>query len=155
MQLFAPNRSYLAYVIWKFCEFFVRIPYISYSASEYDLVYGNLFLTASRVKTGFIVYGTQPIRIQNSLFPFFLFLAIEGGGREAYRNPSFSALLFSFFPSRVYCHVLFHTGLCSAARNWRELYKNLTVLSSLEAYTWRTRFNWKNQCLSYEFRYFY
>ena len=31
----------------------------------------------------------------------------EGGG------PSFSTLLFSFFLSRVYSHVLFHTGFCS------------------------------------------
>ena len=59
----------------------------------------------------------------------------DGRGREAQRNPSFSALLFSFFPSMVYCHVLFHKGFCSAARNLRELYKNLTVLSFLDAYT--------------------
>ena len=64
------------------------------------------------------------------------------GARE--RNTSFSALLFSFFPSRGCTAMLFHTGFCSATRNWRELYKNLTVLSSLDAYTYRTRFNRKN-----------
>ena len=31
--------------------------------------------------------------------------------------------------------MLFHTVFCSATRNWREFYKNLTVLSSLDAYT--------------------
>ena len=105
--------------------------FISYSASEYDLVYGNLFLTASRVKTGFIVYGTQPIRIQNSLFPFFLFLAIEGGGREAYRNPSFSALLFSFY--QVRCTAMFYSTQGSV--QLQETGKSCTVLSSLDAYT--------------------
>ena len=37
----------------------------------------------------------------------------KGGGSEAQRN-SFSALLFYFFPSRMYYHVLFHIGFCSA-----------------------------------------
>ena len=56
--------------------------FISYSASEYCLVYGNLFLAAGRVKTGFIVYGTQPIRILLFMFPFFLFLA-KGRGKRS------------------------------------------------------------------------
>ena len=66
----------------------------------------------------------------------------KGGGREAQRNPS-----FYFFPSTVFCHFLFHTGFCSAARNWRELYKNLSVLSFLDAYT-------QNQIKSKELKYF-
>ena len=45
------------------------------------------------------------------------------------------ALLFSFFPRRGFTAILFHTGFCSATRNWRELYKNLSVMSSLGAYT--------------------
>jgi len=53
----------------------------------------------------------------------------EGKERE---RETFSALLFSVFPSRVYCHVIPHRVLFSY-KNWRELYKNLTVLSSLDA----------------------
>ena len=88
--------------------------FISDSASEYGLIYNNLFLAEYKL------HGAQSIRILH---------VSKGGGREAQRNPSFSALLCSFLPSRVYCHVLFHTGFRSAPRNWRELYKYLTVLS--------------------------
>ena len=68
-------------------------------------------------------------------FLFSLFLARLEEKRERERNPFFSALLISFFPRRGCTDMVFHTGFCSATRNWRELYKNLTVLSSLDAYT--------------------
>ena len=55
----------------------------------------------------------------------------EGGGREAQKNPFFLCTIIFFFSKQV----LFHTGFCSAARNWRELYNNLTILSFLDAYT--------------------
>ena len=38
-------------------------------------------------------------------FPFSSLLA-RGRGKKGRKKPSFSALLFSFFPSRVYCHVI-------------------------------------------------
>ena len=85
------------------------------------------------IYTGIIVHGAQPIMILFSMYSFFLFLA-RGRGNRSVEKPSFSALLLYFFPNMVYCHVLFHTGFCSAARNWREWYKNLTVLSYLDAY---------------------
>jgi len=50
------------------------------------------------------------------MFPFSLFLARGKGKREKERNPSFSALLFSFY--QVGCTaILFLTGFCSATRN--------------------------------------
>ena len=76
-------------------------------------------------------------------FHFYCFWQ-EGRGREAQRNPSFSALLFFLFFQLGCTTMLFHTGFCLATRNWRELYKNLTVLSSLDAYT-------QNQIQSKEF----
>jgi len=45
------------------------------------------------------------------MFPFSLFLARGKGKRE--RNPFFSALLYYFFPSRVYCHIIPHRVLFS------------------------------------------
>ena len=45
--------------------------------------------------------------------PFSLITARGKGKRERERNLSFSALLFSFFPSRVYCHVIPHRVLFS------------------------------------------
>ena len=58
----------------------------------------------------------------------------EGRGRKREREtPSSLHYYFLFF--QVGCSaMLFHTGFCSATRNWREFYKNLTVLSSLDAY---------------------
>ena len=56
------------------------------------------------------------------VFPFSLSFWQEVGGREAQRNPFFSALLYSFFLRRLYCHVLFHTGFCSATRNQERVY---------------------------------
>ena len=50
---------------------------------------------------------------------------------------------FLFFFQVGCTAMLFHTGFCSTTRNWRELYKNLTVLSSVDVYN-RTRFNRKN-----------
>ena len=46
-------------------------------------------------------------------------------------HPFFFALLFSFFPSRVYCIVLFHTGFCSAAFNLNEHFKVHTLFKGL------------------------
>jgi len=74
------------------------------------------------------VNSAQPIRI--------LLFLVSGKreGEEIERNPSFSALLLSFFPSRVNCHVILKQGSVQPKRNWRELNKNLAVLSSLDAY---------------------
>ena len=56
----------------------------------------------------------------------------EGEEREGEPPPSLHYYIF-FQVGRT--AMLFHKGFCSATRNWRELYKNLTVLSSLDAYT--------------------
>ena len=82
-----------------------------------------------------IMHNAQPIRILFSMFPFSLFLARGKGKRSIEKPLLLCTIIFFFFPSRMYCHVIFHTGFCSAARNWRELYKNLSVLSFLDAYT--------------------
>jgi len=61
-------------------------------------------------------------------------MAKGGGKRERETPPSLHYYFLLFF--QVGCTAkLFHTGLCSATRNWKELYKNLTVLSSLDAFT--------------------
>ena len=75
---------------------------------------------------------------------FYVSIFLVSGKREGEEKPLFlCTIIFFLFLSRVYCHVLFLTGFCSATRNWRKLYKNLTVLSSLDAYT-------KNQIQSKE-----
>jgi len=80
---------------------------------QHSLVYSNLFLAAAEYNTGNIVNGSQPIRILFYMFPFSLFLARGKRKSEKERNLSFSALLFSFFPCRVYCHFIPHRVLFS------------------------------------------
>ena len=111
------------------CKFILDSP------SEYGLVSGNLFLAAGRVQTDFKVYGTQPIRILNSMFPFSLFLA-RGKGKRSIEKPLLS-LHYYFLFFQVGCTVMFYStqGSVQPQKKWRELYKNLTVLSSLDAYT--------------------
>ena len=74
---------------------------------------------------------------QDSTFNASIFLvSCKKEGEEKLRETPLSLhYYFLFFSSRVYCHVLFHTGFCSTAKNWRKLSKNLTFLSSLDAYT--------------------
>ena len=125
------------------CKFILDTVFLN---TEYGLVYSNLFLTASRV-TGIIVNGAQPIRVLLSLLPFSLFLGRGKGKRERERGGEREKQLLLhttifFFLSKVYCHVIPHRVLFSP-RSWRELCKNLTVLSSPGAYT-------KNQIQSKE-----
>ena len=81
-------------------------------------------------------YNAWCTTYQDSTLYVFIFLVSgmrEREERERERTPP-SLHYFLFF--QVGCSaMLFHTGFCSATRNWREFYKNLTVLSSLDAYT--------------------
>ena len=78
-----------------------------------------------------------PVPIQGlQSSPLYIYLVSgKREGEEKHREtPSFQYYSFLFF--QVGCTAMpLHTGFCSATRNWRELYKNLTVLSSLDAYT--------------------
>ena len=81
---------------------------------------------------------------QDSTFYLFHFPCFwqTGWGKEAKRNPFFSALLFFFQEG---CTAMFYStqGSVQPQKNWRELYKNLTAELRL-MFTHRTRFNWKN-----------
>ena len=121
---------------------FASCKFISDSGSEYGLVYSYLFLAPGRVLTGITVHGAQPISILLSMFPFPSFL-VRGRGKIKIERPLLLCTIIFFF--QVGCTaLLFHTGFCSATSNWRELYKKLTVLSSFDNHTHRTRFNRKN-----------
>ena len=152
MQLFAPNRSYLSYVflqvgkikvtakrglkiLWTHCQNSVliminRIRKVRLGVDIIKKILDSCKFISDRIRPCL----QQPISNLNSVFPFSLFLA-RGRGRRSIEKPLLLCTIIFFFPSRVYCHVLFHTRFCSAARNWRELYKNLNVLSSVDAYT--------------------
>ena len=83
------------------CKFILDSP------SEYGLVSGNLFLAAGRVQTDFKVYGTQPIRILNSMFPFSLFLA-KGRGKRSIEKPLLLCTIIFFF-FQVGCTAMFYS----------------------------------------------
>ena len=91
-------------------------------------------LQSSRLYPGFTEFQSlsRVHRVPISIFS--LFLARGRGKKERKKPLLLCTIIFFFF--QVGCTVmLFQTGFCSAARNWRELYKNLTFLSSLDAYT--------------------
>ena len=78
--------------------------------------------------------GTQPIRIIMLNASIFRVSDKSEGEEKEKETPLLCTIIFLFL--QVGCtDMLFHTGLCSAARNWRKLYKNLTVLRFLDAYT--------------------
>ena len=60
----------------------------------------------------------------------------KGEERERERESKKPLLATIIFVFLVECTaMLFHTWFCSTTRNWRKLYKNQTVLSSLDAKT--------------------
>ena len=85
----------------------------------------SIFLLAGRLLTSIKVHGAQPIRILFSVSIFHV--SGKSKGEEKHRE---TLLLFSFFPSRVYCHVLFHTGFCSATRYQERERESLSSESS-------------------------
>ena len=94
-----------------------------------------------------VVHGAQPIRIKLSIFPFSLFLARGKHRKRKHRETLLLCTIIFFFSN---CGVLpcfiSHRVIFIRRKNWRELYKKLTVLSSFDAYTqytYRTRFNKK------------
>ena len=70
----------------------------------------------------------------STLYVFnFLVSGKRKGEEREKETPPLCTIIFFFF--QVGCTaIIFHTGFCSATRNWRELCKNLTVLSSLDDY---------------------
>ena len=72
----------------------------------------------------------------DSIFYVSIFIVSGKRKREEKNRETLPSLHYYFLFFQVGCTaMLFHTVFCSARRNWRELYKNLTVLSSLDAYT--------------------
>ena len=117
---------------------------ISDIASENGLIYSYFFLAASQSINQYHSAWCTCTTYQNSTSYVSIFLvSCKREGEERKRDtPPSQHYYFLFF--QVGCTaMLFHTGFYSATRNWRELYKNLTVLSSLDAYS-------KNQILSKE-----
>ena len=124
--------------VWKGVEIFNQrildsCKFITDSSSEYGLVYNYLFLAVSNVNRYHSAWCTT---YQDSTLYVSIFLVSgKREGEEKNREtPPFLHYYFLFF--QVGCTaIVFHTGFCLATRNWRELYKNLTVLSFLDAYT--------------------
>ena len=75
---------------------------------------------------------------QDSIFYVFIFLLSGKREGEEKHRETHPSLHYYFLVFQVGCTAMFYStqGFCSVARYWRGLYKNLTVLSSLDAYTW-------------------
>ena len=124
--------------VWKGVEIFNQrnfdsCKFITDSGSEYGLVYNYLFLAVSNVNR---YHSTWCTTYQDSTLSVSIFLVSGKREGEEKNRETPPSLLYYFLFSQVGCTaILFHTGFYLATRNWRELYKNLTVLSSLDANT--------------------
>ena len=99
------------------------------SATEYVLIYSNLFLGARKIIN--LQYHSACCRTYVDCFR----ILISGKRNGEEKHSETPPLLHYYFFFSKYCHVLFHRRFCSATSNWRELYKNLTILNSLDANT--------------------
>ena len=130
--------------VWKGVEIFNQrnldsCKFITDSGSEYGLVYNYLFLAVSNANWYHSKWCTtyQDYTLSVSIF------LVSGKRDGEVKNRETPPSLHNYFLfSQVGCTaIVFHTGFYSTTRNWRELYKNLTVLSCLDIIT---RYNLKN-----------
>ena len=126
------------YTLSQFCKIFIRLPIgVAFNVHEWGVA--TIVLQIMALSTA--IFSSQPAEyklvslcmVHNlSGFSFLCFHFLVSGKREGERepqgNPSLSALLFSFFSSRVYCHVSFQTEFRSAMWNQKCCIRTLTVL---------------------------
>ena len=125
--------------VWKGVEIFNQrildsCKFITDSSSEYGLVYYYLFLAVSNVNRYHSAWCTT---YQDSTLYVSIFLVSgKREGEEKHRETLLLCTIIFFFSKwGVLPCFISHRVIFSRKKNWRELYKNLTVLSSFDAYT--------------------